>query len=158
MRELPTIGSSAYSASTFDMPRGFKDREAVGAAIGVVMPRRHQVLQASGGDFFIDAVRENVLNKQEKPKMRQRRLVQVVIADPDPKIPTTDALIYEGKSFFTDLDNTDLFYEVDIKPLLAAHNEKRLKTVDKTVKDRTEFLEPVRVSDLKMVVVEIAKF
>lgn len=87
-----------------------------------------------------------------------RRLVQVFIADPNDNIPIDDCLLYKGEQRLTDLTDQELFFEVDIKSLLAAHNEKRIKVVDKTVKERTEYLEPARVRDLKMVVATLATF
>ena len=87
-----------------------------------------------------------------------RRLVQVVIVDPNENVPLDDCLIYDGKPKLTDATDQELFFEVDIKTLLDAHNEKRTKIVDRKVKERTEYLEPAKIRDLRMVVVEIAKF
>lgn len=42
--------------------------------------------------------------------------------------------------------------------MLDKHNEKRIKLIDKTVKERTQLLEPARVRDLKMVITTIAQF
>jgi hypothetical protein len=88
----------------------------------------------------------------------QRRLVQVFIADPNDNIPVDQCLLYSGEQKLTDLTDQELFFEIDIKSLLAAHNEKRVKIVDKTVKERTEYLEAARVRDLKMVVATLATF
>lgn len=52
----------------------------------------------------------------------------------------------------------DREFEVDIKSLLDTHNAVRTKAVDKKVKDRTEYLEPAKIRELKMVVVTIAQF
>lgn len=156
-KELPSIGSSTYATSAV----GMFDASGLGLvadpAHGVIVPRRMQVKTT---DAFVDAVRE--LQQQRKEDQMAapttRRLVQVIVADPDPKLPLDKALMYKGAEQFTDLTNEELFYELDIKGILAKHNEQRVTVVDKTVKDRTEMLEPARVRDLKMVVVEIAKF
>lgn len=88
----------------------------------------------------------------------QRRIVKVIIMDPNPNVPLDDCVLYRGEEQLTDLTDQELFFEIDIKTLLASHNEKRVKMVDKTVKDRVEYLEPARVSGLKMLVVNVATF
>jgi hypothetical protein len=55
-------------------------------------------------------------------------------------------------------DEVAQIFEVDVRGLLEAHNEKRVKLVNKSIKDRTEHLEPARVRDLKMTVVTVAQF
>lgn len=87
-----------------------------------------------------------------------RRLVQVFIADPNDNIPLEQCLLYKGEQKLTDLTDQELFFEVDIKSILAAHNEKRVNMIDKKIKERTEHLEPARVRDLKMVVATLATF
>jgi hypothetical protein len=87
-----------------------------------------------------------------------RRLVQVFIADPDENVPLADCLLYSGEQKLTDLTDQELFFEVDIKSILEAHNDKRVTLVNKVVKERTEYLEPARIRDLKMTVVTIAQF
>jgi hypothetical protein len=42
--------------------------------------------------------------------------------------------------------------------MLTDHNKVRTKIIDKSVKERTEHLEPVKVRDLRMVVVTVAQF
>jgi hypothetical protein len=88
--------------------------------------------------------------------MPARRVVQVFIADPNENISLDDCLLFKGIEKVTDATDQELFFELDIKALLEIHNEKRVTIVDKKVKDRTEFLEPAKVRDLKMVVVTVA--
>jgi len=90
--------------------------------------------------------------------MPTRRIVQVYIADPCEDVPLKDAILYTGEQKMTDLTDQELFFEIDIKGVLEAHNAKRTKLVNKKVKDRTEYLEPAKVRDLKMVVVTVAGF
>lgn len=85
-----------------------------------------------------------------------RRVVQVIIADPNENIPLEDCLLFKGEEKLTDATDQELFFELDIKDLLEKHNAKRIKVVDKKVKDRTDYLEPAKVRDLKMVVVTVA--
>lgn len=87
-----------------------------------------------------------------------RRLVQVVIVDPNDNIPLDQCLLYKGDEKLTDATDQELFFEIDIRDILTKHNEKRTKMVDKKVKERTEYLEPAKIRDLKMVVVNIASF
>jgi len=89
-----------------------------------------------------------------------RRLVQVVIADPDRRVRPEIALIYQGPAMFTDATDQELFFELDIMSKLAAYNNERTKIPDKTLstKDREVFLEPAKIRDLKMIVVNIATF
>ena len=82
-----------------------------------------------------------------------RRLVQVFIADTNENVPLADTLLYKGEQKLTDLTDQELFFELDIRTLLAEHNAKRTKLINKSVKDRTEYLEPARIRDLKMTVV-----
>lgn len=95
--------------------------------------------------------------KPKEKKLASRRIVQVFIADPDENIPVNDCLLYRGDEHLTDLNDQELFFELDIKELLENHNKKRVKIVDKKFKDRTEYLEPAKIRDLKMIVVTVAE-
>lgn len=83
------------------------------------------------------------------------RIVQIYIADTYDSIPLDKRLLYEGKPFFTDLTDQELFFTLDVNGILTKHNEYRTTVRDKRVKDREEMLEPARVRDLKMVVVTV---
>lgn len=87
-----------------------------------------------------------------------KRIVQVFIIDPNENVPIENSLLYSDQPHMTDMNDQELFFELDIKAKLEAHNAKRVKLVDKKVKERTEYLEPARIRDLKMVVVDVAKF
>ena len=90
--------------------------------------------------------------------MPSRRLVQVFIADPDENVPLEQSMLYSGQQKLTDATDQELFFEIDMKTILEIHNEKRIKLVNKKVKERTEYLEPAKIRDLKMVVVNVATF
>ena len=90
--------------------------------------------------------------------MSTRRLVQVFVADPNENIPLDKCLLYKGDLKLTDCNDQELFFEIDIKTILDTHNKVRAATVNKAVKERTEYLEPARIRDLRMTVVEVAKF
>lgn len=85
-----------------------------------------------------------------------RRYVQVIISDPHPLVPLDKCILYQGDPMATDLTDQELFFELNLKEKLDEHNKMRLSIVDKTIKDRTEYLEPAKIRDLKMTVVKIA--
>lgn len=95
--------------------------------------------------------------QQELIKM-SRRLVKVIIVDPNENITLEDCVLYSGNEKLTDATDQELFFEIDIKNILDTHNAKRIMIIDKKVKERTEYLEPAKIRDLKMVVVTIATF
>lgn len=90
-----------------------------------------------------------------------RRIIQVFIVDPDCNLPVENAVLYIGEQKFTDASDQELFFELEIQSLLKAHNEKRVKTLDKALSRETGkdvFLEAVKIRDLKMVVSTVAEF
>lgn len=93
--------------------------------------------------------------------MSQKRIVQVFIADPDVKVPVEDSLLAQTDPKMTDLTDQELFYEIDVKTALEAHNRKRVLIVDKQSTQRVGkdvMLEPIKIRDLKMTVVVVATF
>ena len=110
---------------------------------------------------WIDSLQAKLANsqqEQEMNKMSNRRLVKVIIVDPNENIPLNDCILYSGEEKLTDATDQELFFEIDIKRLLDEHNAKRIKFINKKVKERSEYLEPAKIRDLKMVVVGIASF
>lgn len=89
---------------------------------------------------------------------QQRRRVRVFIIDPDEKVPVDSCTVFAGDEKLTDLNDQELFFEIDIKSAVDEHNKKRTQIVDKSVNDRSQYLDPVRIRDLKMTVVTIAAF
>ncbi|MBN1888882.1 MAG: hypothetical protein JW850_12885 [Thermoflexales bacterium] len=78
----------------------------------------------------------------------KRRMVQVYIVDPDEDVPLDKALLHASDPRLTDLTDDELFFDVGVKSLLEKHNELRDELG----------LGPTRIRDLKMLVVEIARF
>lgn len=122
---------------------------------------------AAGQGLAVPASQFQLLKHQQQqvqphPKMKEtpmsRRFVQVFIADPDDNIPMEKSLLYSGSQKLTDAIDQELFFEIDLRTILDAHNTLRVATVNKKVKERVEYLEPARIRDLKMVVVTIATF
>lgn len=130
------------------VPRWFGDNVTFG----------QQTLFAPGAATPVLAVAPAVIPKKAKEKPVTRRLVQVFIADPDENVPLEQSMLYSGDQKLTDATDQELFFEIDMKSILEAHNKKRVAVINKKVKDRTEFLEPAKIRDLKMVVVNVATF
>jgi hypothetical protein len=142
--EMPTIAKSmGYSSSAFDPGEALKVKT-----------------------FFQDEQQRNpgailgAIKPQEK-QMPSVRIVRVFIADPNENIPLDKRVIYKSEEMLTDLTDQELFFEANPAALLAKHNELRTKTLDKKLTaamNGERFLEPARIRDLKMVVVDIAAF
>lgn len=157
-QEIPTIGASAYASST----------TALGNMQAMNMVKVTRTADAAWTQAVDDQKSRRIIEQfqhqtrptQEPTVMSQvnRRIVKVYIVDTDENVPLDQSVLYEGKEKLTDMTDQELFFEIDIKPLLDKHNKERVKIVNKKVKDRTEYLEPARIRELKMVVVTIAQF
>lgn len=90
-----------------------------------------------------------------------RRIAQVFIADTNENIALDKGLLYQGEPTFTDLTDEEMFFELDMKSMLEVHNAVRVATLDKRASKtsgRDVYLEPARIRDLNMVVLDIAVF
>jgi hypothetical protein len=93
-----------------------------------------------------------------------RRLVQVFIIDPDERMPLDESILHQSNDpFLTDLTDQEIFYGLHIAEMLSGHNERRAETLDKKATNQNHhgenvYLEPIRVRDLRMVVVTMANF
>jgi hypothetical protein len=163
LTETPNISTSTYAGTAYACAGGGGGGgggfgQALGISgqalgIGALMPR--------DPDAYVRAFAQAQSNTQPAPEPEDtvtRRLVQVFIADSDENVPLVDSLLYSGEQKLTDLTDQELYFEIDIKTILDTHNAKRAKIVNKQVRERTEYLEPARIRDLKMVVVNIATF
>lgn len=88
----------------------------------------------------------------------KRRLVRVLVVDPDENVPTDKCLLHSGAEQFTDATDQELFFDIDIRSILAAHNEYRVTLTEKGKSEKAKKLEAARIRDLKMVVVTLAEF
>lgn len=144
---------NAFVGTTGGGGAGFVGGAAAGQGFLTPQPTRQIIHEAFAGGG---------MQQQPKPQSKEtdvtRRLVQVFIADPNESIPLEDSLLYSGDQKLTDLTDQELFFEIDMKGVLATHNAKRVKVVDKKVKERTEYLEPAKIRELRMVVVTVASF
>jgi hypothetical protein len=162
--DVPHIASSNYATSAYALNAG--GLGSISNTMGLNLPTGTTAWPKQNIDD-LQKVKRFILEQNTqhiKPVVSDMaekttsRFVRVIIVDPNENLPLEDRLVYKGEEKFTDLNDQELFFELEIKTLLATHNEKRTKTVDKTVKERTEHLEPAKIRDLKMVVVNIATF
>jgi hypothetical protein len=159
--EMPEVVASSYVTTTTSLEpgTGFVAQDA-----GSGMRRVHLQEFKTGGDVFegINKVLHHAVdddfNNEEDEVMSDKRLVRVLVVDPDEQVPVEQSVLHDGKEQLTDLTDQELFFEVEIQAALKKHNEKRAAIINKTVKDRTEYLEPARIRDLKMLVVTLAEF
>jgi hypothetical protein len=155
--DMPSMTSIAYGSDTRVFGLNAAGGLAIGALGGIAGGGRNQ-------DALYAAMKQQAnfpveqMQKPKEPPMASRRLVKVVIVDPNENVPLEDCVLYSGEEKLTDATDQELFFEIDIKGILEAHNAKRVKVVDKKVKERTEHLEPAKIRDLKMVVVNVATF
>lgn len=158
MREMPEITKTAYSSSSSSLDPSTSD-ERQHAMFRRFQMEQQQFDQESPTHAFLAVDPADCLPVEEGEDMR--RIVQVFIADTTEDIPLENGLLHQGEPKFTDLTDEELFFEIGMKDLLDKHNEIREKTLDKKAtkkSGRDVYLEPARIRDLKMVVVDIAVF
>lgn len=165
--DIPSISASTYASQAYGLDslgaQGFAAlasggtgglfggaQSSGGAPIGQLIGRRHATIHPDRVEY-----RTEETGIMANPK---RRLVQVLIMDPNENVPLESCLLYRGDQKLTDATDAELYFEIDIKDILAKHNQNRVKLVDKKVKERVEYLEPAKIRDLKMVVVTVAEF
>lgn len=156
--EMPAMASSAHTHTIY------AGGALAGQSSGLIglagAAPLNQFAQQALAQQYNSAKEQAKAAKPKEPIMAAavRRLVQVFIADANENVPLESSLLYSGEQKLTDATDQELFFELDIKTLLEDHNKKRVKLIDKKVKERTEYLEPAKVRDLKMTVVTIASF
>lgn len=157
MNEFPQMTASSYTSNAVapdEMVRRLmaqqnaqKDAAAKAQNIGMM-----------GAAAALGGLAANIA-KQEKHMTA--RIVKVFMADPDENIPLEKRVLYTGDEKLTDSTDQELFFEIPIAELLAKHNDLRRSTVDRkaTAKlGKDVHLEPIRIRDLRMVVVTVAQF
>lgn len=153
-----TTADLLYRPTTTIGPPGLKYSEPESSALDAIR-RINKNLEGTKQP----SKKEPVKTKVEEKKMPENtlRLVKVFIVDTDEAMPIDKRILYKGEEKVTDSTDQELFYEVDIKPLLEKHNEARIATVDKkaTMKLGKEvYLEPIKIRDLSMTIVNVAQF
>lgn len=168
--DFPTITASGYHSSSV-VPDFYKDPQFGGIQLGAT--------DNSGALFTLAeqaAARRIVLGQQtlsevvqQKAQQNQttqvmastKRIVRVYLADVDDNIPLDKSVLFTGSEKLTDSTDQELYFEIPIMDLLTKHNAYRATVVDKKSSQRVGkdvFLEPVKIRDLKMTVVNIASF
>lgn len=153
--DTPTISSSIRTSSAFALSAHNEEPKDTAWDVSQMARRIHGKRPEP---FF-----QNVeLQPEDKMAIAAnnvtRRLVKVVIIDPNENVPVDQCILHNGDEKLTDATDQELFFEIDIKDILAKHNAARVKLIDKTVRDRAQYLEPAKIRDLKMVVVNVALF
>ena len=164
--DIPHIASSNYTNTAYALSSnglGWVDNSSASAGQWLHVPSGTSAWPPSGAQELkrYVAAQTSIQAKPVVADMADKtisRFVRVIIVDPNENLSLEDRLVYKGEEKFTDLNDQELFFELEIKAMLAAHNEKRVKTVNKTVKERTEYLDAAKIRDLRMVVVNIATF
>ena len=160
-QETPQISNCCY-ASTSGSPCAIGDLDLYGAVSGNMNRAPNQFSWPPQG--LDNCAHQPIQQKAEiiMADKTTRRIVQVFIADPNDNVPLDKSVLYTGEQKLTDLNDTELFFEVNnLQDLIKSHNEVRKSTVDKEASKRAGkdiFLDPVKIRDLKMVVVTVAQF
>lgn len=161
--DIPHIASSNYVGTSY----GLSDFMQSGtSALGALMPGFQSTPDADHLGLRQAMARVRTPQSQSPPPQDKemanpttgRRLVKVIVMDPNENVPLDKCILYSGEEKLTDLTDQELFFELDVKALLDKHNAMRVELIDKKVKERVEKLEPVKIRELKMVVVNIAQF
>lgn len=156
--DFPQMATIAYGSSTANLPQQFiwsgdsEPEDEMKQLRSLASRKSLEQFQAFIQPKPTQTIPEN---------MSTRRIVKVFIADPHPDVPMEKALLHQGEEKWTDATDQELFFEIPIKDLLNTHNAERVKWLDKEATKRSGkdvFLEQVKIRDLRMVVVEIAKF
>lgn len=157
-QEMPEITSTSYVSTT----TGIQDM----ASNAVVVAGNPQAFDLRGPDtvppgerrVMLDVLNQVATTLETNEDEYMKRIVRVLIVDSDEEVPAEQSVLHDSGEQLTDADDQELFFEVNIKEILEKHNEVRGKIVDPEYTDRTEYLQPLRIRDLKMQVVVIAQF
>lgn len=154
--ELPTLLKNNYASNTFGMGELWASSPTTTGG----MLAQPTTTTATTRRIQQKTTAMILAPEQEQEVADQLRVVKVFIADTNKNIPVNKRLIYIGEETTTELTDQELFFEIDIKGLLDSHNKYRVTVKDKkeSTKENIVTLEPVRIKDLKMTVVDIATF
>lgn len=160
--ELPTIAKSTYGASTSALSAAdlMLGNVAFGGAPDKAVRLDAHKHWGAGHRPFEEDVKLSAFPAAKPKEKFVSRIVRVFIADPNESLPLDKRILYKSEEFHTDLTDQELFFEANPAAMLAKHNEYRITVMDKRLSNpqREVKLEPARIRDLKMVVVDVATF
>lgn len=163
MNDLPQMLSTTYASSTLDPDLMFRGQGVAfpGGNADLVDAARRMAIAGHMANKLGGVPTPDIRNQLIKENQMATRIVRVIIADPNENIPLDQRVLFMSNEMTTDMTDEELYFDVNPAAKLAAHNEKRVKMLDKKASDRANkevFLEPARIRDLKMIVVNIATF
>lgn len=175
--DLPTITSSSYVSTPFSgVLSGSDSNTFTIASDSYQAPKKRGVTATTytvGGnresmtellEVMTPSVREEFIASQydnETSIYMSKRIVRVFLADTDDNVPLTQSILHQTGEKLTDLNDQELYFEIPIQEVLKKHNELRATLLDKKASHRAGkdvFLEPVKIRDLRMTVVNITMF
>ena len=159
MGDFPTMVSSTRAANYYQGDTTIPASGDLWCDSTAAPEKLHRRIQQSAFGTMPEVAMAQLFPSKESMS-NQRRIVQVIIADPDQNVPLESAILYKGDEKLTDLTDQELYFELGMGDLLKAHNAKRVTWTDKEAsktKGKDVFLEPIRIRDLRMVVVTVAQ-
>lgn len=165
MTETPNFLNSTYSSNTYTSG-GFDGLAGVSTmAVPYGGFRRYEKAQVLEDvekyqQAFASTAIESFKKEKEKMADYKYRIVQVFIVDTNPSLPADKAILYRGEQQFTDATDQELFFALDVAGMLKKHNEMRVTLKDKKLSkaDGIVYLEPARIRDLTMNIVDVVRF
>lgn len=155
-QEMPIVG---YYSRTSNLVQDFStDNQALNE--NRQLWETQQARQAQKAFLRAFEPQQQQPNQESEFPMANRRIVQVIIADTNDNVPLNDCVLYKGPEKLTDATDQELFFETNISEVLTTYNAKRVKCLDKEATKRSGrdvFLDPVKIRELKMVVVTVAQ-
>jgi hypothetical protein len=158
MNEMPQFMSSSYGLATSPAWGGAINDGGLAALNHEMQQRRMMELINGKPGNQLQPVPQPIAKEQQK---MASRIVKVFMADTDENVPAEKRILYVGEEKFTDSTDQELFFEIPVQDILTKHNAYRLTLTDKKASAKAGkdvMLEPLRIRDLRMVVVNVAQF
>lgn len=158
MKELPSTSNVSYTNTVSSGGDWLQAGMAAGAVAGAQNALPHAGLLHFAPQRHRITTHATTTDTTENNEMTTR-ILRVILADPDENLPVEKRVLFQGPEKLTDLTDQELFFELPIQDLLTKHNELRARTKDKDQSanfGRDVMLEPVKIRDLKMVIVNVA--
>lgn len=97
---------------------------------------------------------------KEQEMNRTMSLLRIYVIDVDPRVPLKDRILHQTDDFWSEDKNEDLYYDLNLKEKLEAHNKLRasIKWEDKDCNGKivmVDGLPPIKYSDLNKQVINL---